>query len=91
MPTVKQIIDGLECFLTHQHECLGCLFNPCPGTKWVYGCIKGQNDIVKAAQETLRKYEEVTDNDQRMASALDYSGFRDDRNVRDGNIGVEQE
>jgi hypothetical protein len=32
---------------------------------WVYGCIKGQDDIVEAAREALRKYQEVTDHGER--------------------------
>jgi hypothetical protein len=30
--------------------------------EWVYGCIKGQSDIVEAAREALRMYQEVTEN-----------------------------
>ena len=62
MSEVQQIIDGLGCFITHQHKCLDCPFNPHPGMIWVYGCIKGQGDIVDAAREALRKYQEVTKN-----------------------------
>lgn len=61
MSEVQQIIDGLGCFTTHKHPCQDCPFNPRPGTVWVYGCIKGQSDIVVAAQEALRKYQEKTE------------------------------
>ena len=62
MPEIQQIIDGLGCFTTNQHKCLDCPFNPHPGLTWVYGCIKGQSDIVDAAREALRKYQEVIGN-----------------------------
>ena len=66
MSEVQQIIDGLGCLTTHQHTgCLSCPFNPHPGMVWVYGCIKGQSDIVDAAREALRKYQEVTDHGER--------------------------
>ena len=61
MPDLQQIIDGLGCFMTHQRPCQDCPFNPHPGMVWVYGCMKGQSDIVEAAREALRKYQEVTD------------------------------
>lgn len=60
MPDLQQIIDGLNCFTTHQHKCLECPFNPHPGLDWPYGCIKGQGDIVEAARKALRNYQEVT-------------------------------
>lgn len=62
MPTIQQVIDALGCFTINQHPCMTCPFNPHPGMKWVYGCIKGQSDIVDAAREALRKYQEVTGN-----------------------------
>lgn len=62
MPEVQQIIDGLGCLTTHKHKCHGCPFNPHPGMEWVYGCIKGQNDIIEAAREALRKHQEAVEN-----------------------------
>ena len=59
MPELQQIIDRLTCLTTKQHHCEGCPFNPHPGMMWVYGCIKGQGDIVEAAREALRKYKDV--------------------------------
>jgi len=64
MAGVQQIIDWLDCMTTHQHKCLSCPFNPHPGIMWPYGCIRGQNDILDAAREILRKYQEVVSNDQ---------------------------
>ena len=57
MPTIQQVIDGLECFKTNQHRCKDCQWNPHPGMPWPYGCIKGQRDIIDAAQEALREEE----------------------------------
>ena len=91
MPTIQQIIDGLNCFTTNQHKCIDCPFNPHPGMKWVYGCIKGQGDIVKAAQGILRKHREVMWDDQRVTSSLDRATLRGDGHVRDGDAGGEQE
>ena len=59
MPDLQQIIEALECFTTNQHSCMKCPFNPHPGMEWIYGCIKGQNDIVEAAQKALNTYQEV--------------------------------
>lgn len=59
MPEVQQIIEWLGCLTTQQHKCDGCPFNPHPGMNWVYGCMKGQNDMVEAARKALRKYQEV--------------------------------
>ena len=53
MPTIQETIEGLECLVTNQHRCAGCPFNPRPGMEWVYGCGKGQKDIVDAAKERL--------------------------------------
>ena len=58
MSEVQKIIDGLNCFTTNQHPCVVCPFNPHPGMKWPYGCIRGQSDIVKEAQEALRRLQE---------------------------------
>lgn len=52
---LQQIIEGLNCFKTNQHPCATCPWNPNPGMAWPYGCIKGQSDIIEAAQEQLRK------------------------------------
>ncbi len=54
MPDIQQIIEALDCFTTKQHKCDGCPFNPHPGREWPYGCVRGQNEIVAAAQEALR-------------------------------------
>ena len=59
MPEVQQIIDGLGCFTTHLHHCRDCPFNPHPGREWLYGCIKGQTDIVEAARALLCDYERM--------------------------------
>lgn len=61
MPDIQQIVDALNCFTTFHHKCQGCPFNPHPGMMWPYGCIKGQGDIVKAAQDALRRLQEVTE------------------------------
>lgn len=58
---LQRLIDGLECFKTKNHPCRGCWFNPHPGMDWPYGCIRGQYDIVEAAQAALRSYLEATD------------------------------
>ena len=65
MPGLQKIIDGLACLTTHQHPCRDCPWNPHPGMDWVYGCIKGQGDIVEAAQEALREYQEVTESEHK--------------------------
>jgi len=59
MPTIKELIDALPCLTSYQHKCLGCAFNPHPGMEWVYGCRKGQNDMIAAAREALRRYQEM--------------------------------
>lgn len=51
--TIREIIHGLDCFTTHQHDCLSCPANPHPGMGWPYGCIKGQRDIVEEAKKLL--------------------------------------
>ena len=61
MSEVQQIIDSLRCFTTHMHPCQDCPFNPRPGMVWVYGCIKGQHDIVEAAQKALKEFQEETE------------------------------
>ena len=61
MADIQQIIDALGCFTTSQHSCTGYPFNPHPGKEWAYGCIRGQNDIVKAARATLKKCKEILD------------------------------
>lgn len=55
MQNIRQIIDGLDCFTTKQHKCAGCPFNPSDDKlrEHPYGCLRGQNEIVKAAQEAL--------------------------------------
>ena len=68
MPGVQQIIEWLGCLTTHQHRCRGCPFNPYPGREWIYGCIKGQADIVEAARDALRKYQEASDDGKRNGS-----------------------
>ena len=57
MQNIRAIIEGLNCFTTYQHKCTGCPYNPTPGRQWVYGCIKGQNDIIQAAQDALKAKE----------------------------------
>ena len=49
MRSVDEVVGGLGCLTAIQHECIGCPYNPHPGMKWLYGCIKGQNDIVQDA------------------------------------------
>ena len=51
---LQQIIEGLNCFKTNQHPCATCPWNPHPGMAWPYGCIKGQSDVIEAAQELLK-------------------------------------
>ena len=51
--TLPEIIEGLDCFTTHQHKCLSCPANPHHGMSWPYGCIKGQADIVGEAKKLL--------------------------------------
>ena len=46
---LQQIIEGLNCFKTNQHP-------------WPYGCIKGQIDVIEAAQEQLIKETEEESN-----------------------------
>ena len=53
---LQDIIDGLNCLVTKQHRCLECPFNPHPGMDWPYGCVRGQQDAVKAAKDVLMKY-----------------------------------
>lgn len=57
MPEIQQIVDGLNCFTTKQHKCIGCPFHPGADKSrdFPYGCIRGQNEIVRAAQEALGK------------------------------------
>lgn len=52
MPEIQQIVDGLNCFTTKQHKCIGCPFHPGADKSrdFPYGCIRGQNEIVRAAQ-----------------------------------------
>lgn len=59
MHSPEEISEGLGCLTTHKHPCDGCPFNPTPGRAWVYGCIKGQHDIVAEAQTLLRDYERM--------------------------------
>jgi len=59
MHKTAEIIEALGCFTTHQHSCAGCPFNPHPGRDWIYGCIKGQNDIVAEARSALREFEQM--------------------------------
>ena len=58
--TIPEIVEGLNCFTTKQHKCEGCPYNPKPGQEWAYGCMRGQCEIVKEAQEALKQYEEFT-------------------------------
>lgn len=53
MPELRKIIEGLSCFLTNQHPCAACKWNPNPGMAWPYGCVKGQREIIEAARERL--------------------------------------
>ena len=53
----QQIIDALDCFKTKQPKCGECPFNPRPGRVWPYGCIRGQGEVIAAAQEALRTME----------------------------------
>lgn len=59
---LQQIIEGLNCFKTNQHPCAACPWNPHPGMAWPYGCIKGQIDVIEAAQEQLIKETEEESN-----------------------------
>ena len=59
MHSTEEIVKGLGCLTTKQHHCEGCPFNPHPGREWVYGCMKGQADIVAEAREILREYEHM--------------------------------
>ena len=56
MHTAEEISEGLGCLVTYQHtNCLTCPFNPHPGREWVYGCAKGQRDIVEEARKLLER------------------------------------
>ena len=62
MPTIQQIIDTLPCLTSKQHKiCPTCPFNPYPGREWVYGCLKGQNDVIAAAREALELLNRLED------------------------------
>ena len=57
MPEIQQIIDSLNCFTTRQHSCAGCPYNPSDDKEreHPYGCIRGQNEMIRAAQEARGK------------------------------------
>lgn len=61
MPELRKIIEGLSCFLTNQHPCGGCPWNPSPGMAWPYGCVKGQREIIEAARERLELDDSLED------------------------------
>ena len=69
----QQIIDGLNCFKSHQHKCADCSWNPHPGTAWPYGCIKGQIDIAEAAQELLMGKKSAIENTEEGADLISRS------------------
>lgn len=53
-PDAEQVIEALPCLASTQRNCIGCGYNPRPGMKWPYGCIKGQSDIVEDAITLLK-------------------------------------
>lgn len=55
MREIEEVIGGLNCLATNQHKCLECPYNPSPGMKWPYGCIKGQADVVGDAVHLIRQ------------------------------------
>lgn len=57
MCEINEVVDGLHCLVSVHHNCIGCKYNPHPGLKWPYGCIKGQNDIVEDAIRLIKDHE----------------------------------
>lgn len=55
MPTIRELIEALPCLTSKQHsKCRGCPFNPHPGAEWVYGCWRGQNDMLDMVIRILK-------------------------------------
>lgn len=50
---IEDVVKSLECFTTYNKPCAKCKFNPDPGRNWPNGCVKGQMDVIEAAQKTL--------------------------------------
>lgn len=87
---LQTIIDAMGCFETKQKPCDHCDFNPSPGMRWAYGCQKGERDIIEMARSALRILQEVVEDDQHMASAVDCSNKCRDGHVPDGAAGGER-
>lgn len=61
--TTENIEEWLSCLVSNQHtKCPSCPFNPVPGVLWIYGCGKGQEDLVKAVRERLDIIKDVKGN-----------------------------
>jgi len=75
MPEIQQIIEGLNCFKSHQHKCAECPWNPRPGMLYPYGCIKGQIDIAEAAQELLREKSCAVGSEAKCSDAISRSAL----------------
>ena len=53
MATIKDLILATMCIGNTQRPCDGCVFNPVPGIRWSYGCVKGETDMAAAIREAL--------------------------------------
>lgn len=84
MSEVQQIIDGLGCFITHQHKCTGCSYNPRPGMMWPYGCIAGQHRLIEDAKAELAKQ------NREIGRLMEYVLGRGSRVIRNTEVDAAQ-
>ena len=80
MSEVQQIIDGLGCFTTQHHPCIGCPYNPHPGMAWPYGCTAGQHRLIEDAKAKLAKQ------NREIGSLMEYVTGRGGRVIRNTEV-----
>ena len=47
MSKLDDIITVLPCLALNKHNCGGCPYNPKLDRNWPYGCVRGQEQLVR--------------------------------------------